>query len=383
MNTYITVMQSPHYHQISMEELWFGAGELKGGLITNNAGNTRTYKVETVSDTFKRRVNIPPLIHSLRMFNFTVEYLRNRDRSSLYETFYIPKKTGGLREINKPVPQLMNALRELKTIFETEFHALYHTSAFAYVPGRCTVDAVKRHQQNDSHWFCKLDLHGFFPSTTMEFIMLQLSQVFPFSEVMKDERGYTELWKAIELGILNGGLPQGTPLSPLLTNIMMIPFDYELTNTLRNYNGNRYVYTRYADDFIISSKYDFKSKDIEDLVVQKLSEINAPFELNEKKTRYGSRAGQNWNLGVMLNAQNEITVGRKRKKEMENMLFRYAMDKKNGVDWPLEDVMTMNGQYSYCHMVEPKAFDGIVAHLNQKQGVDVLRMIRDDLRGQY
>lgn len=49
----------------------------------------------------------------------------------------------------------MDALRRLKTMLEEDFHVLYHTSAFAYIKKRCTVDAVKRHQKNESKWFGK------------------------------------------------------------------------------------------------------------------------------------------------------------------------------------------------------------------------------------
>ena len=60
----------------------------------------------------------------------------------------------------------------------------------------------------------------------MEWVLHMFSMVFPFSEVMKDEKGKAELTKALELGFLDGGLPQGTPLSPTVTNIMMIPVDF-------------------------------------------------------------------------------------------------------------------------------------------------------------
>ena len=148
----------------------------------------------------------------------------------------------------------MEALRKLKIIFEEDFHALYHTSAFAYIKNRCTVDAVKRHQANESKWFGKFDLSNFFGNTTMDFVLQQFAMIFPFSEVMKTERGKSALRTALELAFLNGGLPQGTPISPTITNIMMIPIDFKLSNGFRNFNDQSFVYTRYADDFIVSSR---------------------------------------------------------------------------------------------------------------------------------
>lgn len=376
---YITVMQSPIYHQMTLEEFLFQNFQAQT-ILNTNVSNTRTYAYETVSEHFTSRIDTDALIRKLVRFNEQTEALRAQERSTLYETFHIPKKSGGLRRIDAPKPELMNALRNLKTIFEEDFHALYHTSAFAYVKNRCTVDAVKRHQKNNSKWFGKLDLHDFFGSTTLDYVIKMFSMVFPFSEIVKFPNGEAELRKALDLAFLNGGLPQGTPLSPLITNVMMIPVDYKLANASRDFDKQRFIYTRYADDFIISSKVDFDVHRVEKLVVDTLHEFGAPFTINESKTRYGSSAGRNWNLGVMLNKDNEITVGHKKKRQFQSMLYNYITDKRKGVSWPREDVQTMQGLHSYYRMVEPETIDAIVKHTNEKMETDVLRLIKDDLR---
>ena len=376
---YITVMQSPIYHQMTLEEFLFQNFQAPT-ILNTNVSNTRTYAYETVSEHFTSRIDTDALIRKLVRFNEQAEALRAQERSTLYETFHIPKKSGGLRRIDAPKPELMNALRNLKTIFEEDFHALYHTSAFAYVKNRCTVDAVKRHQKNNSKWFGKLDLHDFFGSTTLDYVIKMFSMVFPFSEIVKFPNGEAELRKALDLAFLNGGLPQGTPLSPLITNVMMIPVDYKLANAFRDFDKQRFIYTRYADDFIISSKVDFDVHRVEKLVVDTLHEFGAPFTINESKTRYGSSAGRNWNLGVMLNKDNEITVGHKKKRQFQSMLYNYVTDKRKGISWPREDIQTMQGLHSYYRMVEPETIDAIVKHTNEKMETDVLRLIKDDLR---
>lgn len=376
---YITVMQSPIYHQMTLEEFLFQNFQAQT-ILNTNVSNTRTYAYETVSEHFTSRIDTDALIRKLVRFNDQTEALRAQERSTLYETFHIPKKSGGLRRIDAPKPELMNALRNLKTIFEEDFHALYHTSAFAYVKNRCTVDAVKRHQKNNSKWFGKLDLHDFFGSTTLDYVIKMFSMVFPFSEIVKFPNGEAELRKALDLAFLNGGLPQGTPLSPLITNVMMIPVDYKLANAFRDFDKQRFIYTRYADDFIISSKVDFDVHRVEKLVVDTLHEFGAPFTINESKTRYGSSAGRNWNLGVMLNKDNEITVGHKKKRQFQSMLYNYITDKRKGISWPREDVQTMQGLHSYYRMVESETIDAIVKHTNEKMETDVLRLIKDDLR---
>ena len=377
---YITVKQSPLHHQMSLEEFLFGSKIKISDFCNPNETNTRTYAKENISELFLGKVNIRKLIAKLDEFNRVYAPLFEKDRHELYRTFYIPKKSGGLRRIDAPNAELMNALRYLKTIFEDDFGALYHTSAFAYVKKRSTIDAVKRHQSNESKWFGKFDLHNFFGSTTPEFVSHMFSMIFPFSEVMKNTLGRMQLEKALSLCFLDGVLPQGTPISPLITNIMMIPVDYTLANALHDFNNQRYIYTRYADDFIISSKYSFRFRSIEELIVSVLESFNAPFTLNKEKTRYGSSAGSNWNLGIMLGKDNKLSIGYKKKKMFHAMLSNYVNDKLHGVDWDKSDVMVLEGYRNYYRMVEGEDIDGLVKHVGDKYGVDIVRLIKADLR---
>lgn len=377
---YITTLLPPSYHQMTLEELFFGSDDKVNYMITSNTSNTRTYEVEKVGDRFLSKIDTENLISSLENFNTMTENLRTKERRTLYHTFKIPKKNGrDFREINAPNDELKLALRGLKSILEDEFKALYHTSAFAYIKHRSTIDSIKRHQSNESRWFGKYDLSNFFGSTTKEFVIKMFSMIFPFSEIMKTERGRMAFDTAIDLAFLNGGLPQGTPISPIITNVMMIPIDFRLSNTLKNYNKQKFIYTRYADDFLISSKYNFSFKAIEKLINDTLLEFDAPFKINSQKTRYGSSAGSNWNLGVMLNSKNEITVGYKRKRQFEAMLSNYVQDKMNGTPWDIDRIQSLEGVRSYYRMVEGETIDKIVSHIGNKYGVDIILSIKQDL----
>ncbi len=382
---YITVKQPPMYHQMTLDEL---LSDSYGPVPTLNPNltNTRTYELDRVSEYMARklRFNIPGLINRLKQFNLMTDSLRAVPRHDLYREFKIPKKSGGWRDISAPQPQLMDALRMLKDIFENDFRALYHTSAFAYIRKRSTLDAMKRHQDNESRWYAKYDLHNFFGSTTLEFILKMLSMIYPFSEVMNCEEGKRELTKAIELAILDGGLPQGTPISPMITNIIMIPVDYKLSNMLRSYERQNFVYTRYADDFQISSKYDFNYREIESAIKQVLASFGAPFTINEKKTRYGSSSGRNFNLGLMLckdqDGKVRITVGHEKKRIFRAKLSSFILDTKNGRPWDLHDVQVLEGYRNYLHMIEPDAADKIILKAGEKYNVNVKLLIQSQLQ---
>lgn len=375
---YVTIQQQPIYHQITFDEILDGAIDLSR-MVVPNITNTRTHYRRELKNSFLERFDFNSMINILKQYNTQYASLFEVDRKSLYKTFYIPKKSGGLREINAPVPELMEALRQLKSIFETNMFALYHTSAFAYVKGRCTIDSIKRHQQNQSKWFAKLDFSDFFGSTTEEFVISMFSLIFPFSEIVKRNDGLEALKKALSLCFLNGGLPQGTPISPTITNIMMIPIDHQLCNKLRKMD-ERYVYTRYADDILISSKIGFDCNGLQDYILDVLKRFGAPFCLKKEKTRYGSSAGRNWNLGVMLNKDNEITIGHQKKKNFKAMCCNYVCDKKNGVSWDLHDVQVFAGLLSYYRMIEKDYINYVIEHNNKKFGVNIEALIKEDLR---
>jgi len=370
--------------QVSFEELL--AGPVPESVFNGpQQSATWTYLVREPRPEFLSRFALQGAINVLTVFNQRHTELIVKPRGELYHSFHIPKKSGGLRKIDAPQEDLMIALRELKWILEKQCFALYHTNAYAYIPGRCTLDAVKCHQRNKSNWFCKLDFSNFFGKTTPEFVLRMLTDIFPFSEICKRPDGRRELTKALDLCFLAGtdpqnpqaqGLPQGTPISPLLTNLMMIPIDHALTKKFRE---KHMVYTRYADDLLISGRQGFSSDEAENVVYEVLEYFHTPFAVKPEKTRYGSRSGSNWNLGVVLNKDNEITIGWRQKKHFHAMLNNYILDRRGGTAWPLEDVMRFNGLISYYKMVEKAVIEQIIAHYDQKYRVNTMALIKADI----
>lgn len=296
----------------------------------------------------------------------------------------------GFRRIDAPNDILKARLTELKNILQNDFGALWHSTAFAYIPDRSTIDAVRRHQANESKWFAGFDLSDFFGSTTLDFVLRMLVQIYPFAQIIGDSQtGYEVLRDALELGFLNGHLPQGTPLSPALTNIMMIPIDHTLANGFREFTTQKHdgsgegtqrmIYTRYADDFLISSRYEFSVNEVADFIKSTLQFFGAPFTINDSKTSYGSSAGSNYHLGVLLNAENKITVGHETKHTFRAMLSNYVMDERSGVMWDKARVQQLAGLYSYYRMVERDSFNRIVSHLSDKFHVSIPDLLKRDL----
>lgn len=371
MSYYITVNREPRVYQLTFEDIMYGLDESKLAL-QKDTRDTTTWKVDAINRRLIEKTDFNAMQAALRGFvERYQDLIAVEDKSTLYRSFKIPKRSGGLRQIDAPNDELKRALYDLKMIFEKKFYMSYHTAAFAYVHGRSTIDSVKRHQQNKSRWFLKTDMRHFFPSTSPEFLMKMLCMTFPFCAFVQDDWGNRELLKkALSLCFLNGGLPQGTPTSPMLTNALMIPIDHAISKMCHEYQPHL-CYTRYADDILISSEYSFKWTDVQNKLIAILNSFEAPFSLHPDKTRYGSSAGRNWNLGVMLNAESKITIGHEKKKVFKAMVFQFMTDDAKGVAWGLEDVQHFLGLISYYRMVEKESIDAILATYSAKFNKDV------------
>ena len=375
--TYITVKQHRKPRQLTWEDVIADDIILNDFTMDNsNATATITKKYDIVNESVLSRIDVNGMIRWLKQFNRENESLFEANRNSLYYSFKIPKSTGGFRQIDAPCDELQNQLQRLSSFITDTCGVLYHTSAFAYIKGRSIVDCLKKHQKNESNWFLKMDFSGFFPSTTLDFAMRMLSLVFPLSEVCKVQEGKKELEKALSLGFKDGGLPQGTCLSPILTNCLMIPIDHALFNALAH---RKIVYTRYADDLHISAQELFPYREVIKLVEDTLKEFNAPFMIKPEKTHFGKKAGRsaNWCLGLLLNKDNDITVSAKKKNYFKAALCSFILDTKNKKYWSVGDVQHLRGLMSYYLMVEPEYFENIIKQQNKKWHVNVKKMFGD------
>lgn len=298
-----------------------------------------------------------------------------------YYHFRLPKKTGGFRPIDAPEKDLKKDMKEIVSILLRDLKLLTHDSAWAYVNGRDVVHAMQEHTNNKSRWYLKIDLKNFFGSCSPDFIYKQLQTIYPFANNLGVQNVLTMLDKLTDLACLNNGLPQGTPLSPLLTNLIMIEFDYKinkLLNTLVKDNKlykQRYVYTRYADDIIISAKCKFNYE----LVLKELKKLfkDTPLKINNDKTRFGTSAGRNWNLGIMCNKDNKTTIGYKRKQKLKAAIHNYILTR---TDWTLEDLQYLLGQLSWLHNVEPTYFEQFIQYCLRKYNLNIWNELIDDIK---
>lgn len=322
----------------------------------------QTIQTDKIVPTQFNKTQVELLKNFIKNYAEQVRNIRLENIDSHYTSFRIPKHSGGFRQIDAPDNELKSLLTIAKNYLQDSLKIHPHNSAFAYVKNRCSKHALEKHQHNESRWFLHLDLKDFFSNCTEAFIHQQLKQIFPFSEMYKEAETITYMGILVKSALYKGRLPQGTPLSPYLTNIIMIPIDMAIYNLCKQWNKQHFIYTRYADDIDISSKYEFDYKKL-------LAEINSilakqsPLQINSEKVHYGSNAGRNWHLGLMLNQQNQITVGYKKKRLLKQKLINFCNHKS---EWLLDDIQTFMGELAYFKNIEPEYHDYLIETYSNK-----------------
>lgn len=158
----------------------------------------------------------------------------------------IPKPAGGKRQLGIPTVLdrfLQQAMAQrLGPLFDPDFSP----HSYGFRPGRSAHDAVRQAQtyvQEGYGWVVDIDLESYFDRVNHDMLMARVARVVKDKRVLRLIRRYLQSGVMVNGVVVRAeeGTPQGGPLSPLLSNIMLDDLDKELEK-----RGHRYV--RYADD---------------------------------------------------------------------------------------------------------------------------------------
>ncbi len=161
----------------------------------------------------------------------------------------IPKPSGGSRMLG--VPTVLDRLIQQAVLqgLEPAFEPHFSDHSFGFRPGRSAHHAVARARQfieDDAAWVVDVDLDAFFDRVQHDALMARIARRVKDKQLLKLIRRFLEAGVMAD-GVLQPseeGTPQGSPLSPLLGNVMLDDLDSELER-----RGHRFV--RYADDVMI------------------------------------------------------------------------------------------------------------------------------------
>jgi len=158
----------------------------------------------------------------------------------------IPKPQGGVRTLG--IPTLVDRLiqQALNQVLQPIFEPTFAEASYGFRPGRNAhqaLQAARRHVAAGKRWVVDIDLEKFFDRVNHDLLMGKLAKKIGDPRVLKLIRRY------LEAGMMAGGLvsprregtPQGGPLSPLLSNVMLDELDRELEK-------RGLAFCRYADD---------------------------------------------------------------------------------------------------------------------------------------
>jgi RNA-directed DNA polymerase len=250
---------------------------------------------------------------SMRQFNYYIDPTVSKKR---YKQFTITKKSGSRRTINSPVSTLKVILRCINFIFQCVSEI--HSSAYGFVPEKNIVDNAKLHV-NRKYVF-NLDLKDFFHSFERRRVKFALMEK-PFG-LNKDKEKLAFLLASIcthpieieeEIKIV---LPQGSPTSPTLTNILCKRLDRRLSGLAKYHNAR---YSRYADDITFSSEHNIFSKEEFKTELNRIIVEDQRLLLNPSKTRLQKLEHRQEVTGLIVNEK--VNVRRRYIKQIRMWIY--------------------------------------------------------------
>jgi hypothetical protein len=292
------------------------------------------------------------------VFMTRVIYIRNTD--NLYSQFTIKKKNGSDRHISAPDPELKEIQSRLSDLLQDCLNNIRENSkednnfSHGFERNRSIITNAEKHKSKK--WVLNIDLRNFFDE-------------FNFGRV----RGYflknknfslnTELSTLIaKIACHQDKLPQGSPCSPVITNLILVSLDRRLSNLC---NRVGCTYTRYADDITISTnKKEFPRNIIKshnensiDLNKKFLKEIiSSGFQINLNKLRLFDKKCRQEVTGLTVNRfVNVDNKYAKKIRAMAHSLFTkggYTLTDKKTREQRAGNINELGGMLSFIDYVD-------------------------------
>ena len=145
----------------------------------------------------------------------------------------IPKPDGGVRLLGIPTVLDRFLQQAIAQVLTPLFEPLFSTHSYGFRPGRSAHQAVQQAQeyvQEGYDWVVDIDLEKFFDRVNHDMLMARVARVVKDKRVLKLIRAYLNSGVMVNGVVMETeeGTPQGGPLSPLLSNIMLNDLDREL-----------------------------------------------------------------------------------------------------------------------------------------------------------
>lgn len=292
----------------------------KGVISSDTANALKEYNQRLAQNGY-------PIIYNLRHLRKILSIKKNeqdkffgRNRNQ-YHTFFIPKKSGGKRKIEAPSDRLKSFQLWIKEQILDNIHISDHAKGFK--KSSSIIDNAKEHVGKDL--VINVDIKDFFPSITYK----QVFRIFVYI-------GYTTEVAHLLTQICTNNknvLPQGSPASPAISNIVSLRLDKRLDGLSKKYDC---CYTRYADDITFSGKTNIKNM----LPIIEFIIFDEGFKINQEKVRLQYKNQRQEVTGLIVNQK--ISVSPKLQREINNAIY-YC--KKFGVESHMQRIGCLRSFY--------------------------------------
>ena len=200
----------------------------------------------------------------------------------------IAKPNGGVRTLG--IPTVVDRLiqQAIAQVLSPQVEPGFSESSYGFRPKRSAWQAVQQAQQyiqGGKRWVVDMDLEKFFDRVDHDILMSKLSRLIQDDRLLKLIRRYLEadMVSGEEVTKRKQGMPQGGPLSPLLSNILLDALDKELERRGHSFcryadDCNIYVGSRKAGEHLLKEISEFQERKLKLQVNEQKSAVARPWE---------------------------------------------------------------------------------------------------------
>jgi len=245
---------------------------------------------------------------------------------------------------------------------------------FSYRKEVNITDAVRPHCESD--FIFKTDISKFFPSISADAVSVKLQKYCAHISTVDADDVRANIGRIIYLCTINNRLPVGFASSPSISNFCFYDYDNLIDSYCREKN---YIYSRYADDLIISSNSKISKESITaDLSAILTSDELLRLSLNHKKTKIITKKYERKILGISILDNGKMTVSKITKRDIEVKLHLLRTNREKLVNYTgmdeMSSILSIAGVLSQINNIDKD----YLYHLRKKYGNAIISKL---LRG--